>query len=632
MEDKIDWVVFDAEADGFKPSKFHCLSFEDHKGDRGTLTDYVEIQEFFRRYDYYVGHNIRRWDLPNLQRVVGIGIPEGIIDTLGLVWYLDPERARANLEGFGDDFGIEKPRVLDWENLRLADYVDRCEQDVKINTRLWTGQLEKLHKLYPDKDDLVNFLKYLDFKLYSASLAEESKWRLDEERCRTSLARLTDERDAKTTRLAEVLPKVPVIRSHVKPKRFRNADGQLSLLGQRWQDRLVSQGLPPEYDGVVDEIVGENPGNPGSSVQIKSWLNSLGWIPRTIKHVRDKKTGEVKDIPQINKEHGGGICDSIKELYEKEPNLELLDGLSVLNHRIALLSGFLRDGRDGFLQASVAGLTNTLRFKHAEIVNLPKPEKPYGNDIRGCLVARHGYELCGSDMASLEDRIKQHFIYFHDPDYVDELNRPDYDPHLDIAVLAGGLKKSSADLYKRLDAKKDKTDGEKKEYGKIKKIRSIFKNGNYACQYGAGIPRLEITCGIDRKAAARLHKAYWDRNWAIKAVAEEQTIKDIDGQMWLYNPVSGFWYSLRYEKDIFSTLVQGTAAFVFDLYLKRVLSRRPQVTGQFHDEFILEVKKGHREEVEVFLTECIEEVNDLLRLNRSLGIGIQFGDNYAEIH
>jgi len=630
---EIRWVVFDAEGDGLSPTKFHCLSFKDFEGKRGTLLRYADITSFFEEYDCYVGHNIRRWDLPNLRRVVGTREPDRVVDTLGLAWYLDPDRKRNGLEGYGEEYGIQKPFILDWSTQRLEDYVRRCEQDVEINHRLWSDQLKKLLRLYPKPENLWKFLRYLDFKMYCAALAEEGRWKLDVEKCRSNLGRLSTERDAKTDELRRILPRVPVIKSYERPKRYRNADGELSLLGQRWEERIERAGLPQGYEGVIEEIVGEDEGNPASSKQIKDWLYSLGWVPETIKHVRDKKTGETKDIPQINKEHGGGICESIKKLYEKEPNLETLDGLSVLNHRISILSGFLRDAsEDGYLTASVAGLTNTLRFKHAVIVNLPKPEKTYGKEIRECLVTIDDHELCGSDMASLEDRIKQHFIWPHDPDYVRTLNTVGYDPHLDIAVLAGGLTLAEADLYKKLDALHEKDKEEKRQHGIIKKARSIFKNGNYACQYGAGVPRLMVTCGIDRGAAARLHKAYWDRNWAIKAVATEQEIKSLDGQMWLKNPVSGFYYSLRYEKDIFSTLVQGTAAYCFDTWLSIVLHQRPELTGQFHDEFILTVKKGHREEIEDFLRETIKEVNEFLKLNRELDISIQFGKSYADIH
>lgn len=622
------WVVFDAEGDGLEPTKFYCLSYRDFTGTKGTLTNYEDIRSFFSRYEVYVGHNIRRWDIPHLRRVIGIQVPVRIVDTLGLSWYLRPERKKHGLEHYGEDFGIPKPVINDWYNLELSDYVDRCERDVEINYRLWEEQLSYLGRIYLDGEGVWRLLRYLDFKMYSAVLAEESRWKLDVNKCQRLVHELSGIRDEKERELTKGMPKVPAVSFRNPPKRQYKADGELSLLGCRWQELLEERGLPSGYEGAVEVIPGYADGNPASHRQIKEWLFSLGWVPQTFKYKRDKQTGETKEIPQVNKEHGEGICDSIKALYEKEPALELLDGLSILNHRITILNGFLRDrSTDGYLTAKIQGLTNTLRFKHAEIVNLPKADEKvkYGSDIRSCLVASDGHELCGSDMSGLEDRLKQHFIFPYDPDYVATLNRSDYDPHLDIAVLAGGIEKEDAEWY---TTKKDDPKREKE----IKSIRSIFKNGNYACQYGAGIPRLMLTCGIDRPAAARLHKAYWDRNWAIKKIAEDQEIKTIDGQMWLYNPISRLWYSLRYEKDIFSTLVQGSGAYCFDTYLSMVLEERPQLTGQFHDEFILHVKKGYREDIVDFLRGIIRDVNEYLGLNRGLDVGIEFGENYASIH
>lgn len=618
------WVVFDVEGDSLEPTIIYCLSFKDFDGKTSTLVSYEDIRSFFLQYDIYVGHNIRRWDLPNLERVVGIKVPERVIDTLGLAWVLDPERKRAGLDEYGEDFGTSKVKISDWTSLRLEEYIRRCEQDVVINERLFREQLRILNRLYPDKRNLHRYLKYLDFKMRSAYLAEKSRWKLDVARAREVRDRLRKEEGEKLDELARVMPRQEVTRVYDRPQKYYNSDGQPSLLALKWQERLKRLGLPEGHEGPVEEVVDTVAGNPSSHVQLKAWLYSLGWVPETIKHVRDKKTGKTRDIPQISKEHGGGICESIKKLYAKEPNLELLDGLSIISHRASILDGFLRDvSEDGYLKASVAGLTNTLRFKHAEIVNLPKPEKPYGTDIRGCLVANHDHELCGSDMSSLEDRIKQHFIYPHDPDYVNLLNTPDYDPHLDLAFLAGAVNEQQVREYKA---------GLKATTSYVKPIRAIYKNGNYACQYGAGIPRLMVTCGTDRETATRIHETYWKRNWAIKAIASEQEIKKVGDQMWLLNPINGFYYSLRYEKDIFSTLVQGTAAYCFDLYLGFVLQKRPQVTGQFHDEFILEVKKGYRDEVKKLLEWAIFEVNRVLKLNVQLGVGIDFGENYAEIH
>lgn len=78
--------------------------------------------------------------------------------------------------------------------------------------------------------------------------------------------------------------------------------------------------------------------------------------------------------------------------------------------------------------------------------------------------------------------------------------------------------------------------------------------------------------------------------------------------------------------------MQGSGVYCFDTWLAFIRSERPQLTGQFHDEIILCVKKGYREQIKEFLKETIRKTNEKLNLNRELDIGIDFGDSYAEIH
>lgn len=621
-----DWVVFDVEADGLDATKIYCLAFTDSSGTSSTLTDSGDIRDFFKRYKIYIGHNIIRWDIPTLRRLLGIS-SVFCVDTLAIAWYLDIGRAFHGLESYGEDFGVSKPKISDWYSDDLKAYIHRCEQDVRINIALWKDQWDRLLDIYDREEDALRFIRYLSSKMEQQALQEESRWKFDRDYCNEALEYLTELRDEKTFTLRAAMPKQRITRDYRKPAKLYRANGELSVLGRKWKDRTDEAGVALSYDGVITEVVSEIEGNPASHQQIKDWLYELGWKPRTFKTVRDAKSGELRDIPQVQlgPEKGGGVCESVKELYEKEENLELLDGLGILNHRISILRGFLRDASDdNYLVAKCAGFTNTLRLKHAELVNLPKPEKKYGEYIRRCLVASSpDCELCGSDMSSLEDRLKQHFLFRYDPDYVRELNTAGYDPHLDLAVLAGAITKEQSDGYKSADDRIVKL---------VKPIRAIYKNGNYACQYGAGVSRLAITCGCDQETARRVHETYWKRNWAIKAVTDNAAVKTRQGKLWLYNPISGFWYYLKTRKDIFSTLVQGSAAYCFDVWISIVLSERPQLTGQFHDEIIFEIQKGHRDEIKSFLKDCIQEANEFLGLNRELDVDVQFGSSYDQIH
>jgi hypothetical protein len=102
--------------------------------------------------------------------------------------------------------------------------------------------------------------------------------------------------------------------------------------------------------------------------------------------------------------------------------------------------------------------------------------------------------------------------------------------------------------------------------------------------------------------------------------------------MWLKNPVSGFWYQLRYEKDIFSTLNQGTGVYCFDTWVYYVRSLGVVINMQFHDEIGKSVYIGEEEMTKGLLEEAIDMANAKLKLNVPLGVDVKFGANYAETH
>lgn len=726
--------VFDIEADGLNPTKIHCLVasiYSNGQWRQKTTTNYDEMRKFFKGADVIIGHNIYRWDIPVVERLLEIKVSATIVDTLALSWYLYPEgvdgKKKHGLADWGEYFGIPKPEIDDWENLPIEEYIRRCEEDVKINCNLWDKQKEDLHTVYEDEEREQKLIEYLMFKMDCAREAEKSKWKLDVERCVEALERLEAEKELKVDELSEAMPEVIKMKTvnkpsemylkgktYKKPKNFKLKDGSLSNSAQRfiaaceqagedyreldevylpskelssraikWLEAAQSQGLDETYEGNIEVEASREKGNPNSVHQIKDWLFELGWKPITFDYKGDR------EIPQIRVEESGEkkLCPSVERLFKVEPALKAMAGLTVLTHRIGILNGYLGNvDEDGYVRAEIQGLTNTLRFKHKVVVNLPSVKKPYGDIVRGVLVAPEGYELCGSDMSSLEDRTKQHYMWKFDPDYVREMQTPDFDPHLNLAEFAGALTKEQCDSHKRKGklakdiAKAEekgvdlKTLNEWKAQYEIEEdftvIRHLYKTANYSCTYGAGGKKLALTLDIPESEGYDIVNAYRAKNWAIDAIAADQTIKFFyrqpDGSLtykiyqgsdllpskedskmerrrkyslsnkaeslWLWNPVSKLWYSLRFPKDIFSTLNQGTGVWCFDLWIKYFREKRPQMTGQMHDEVILCIKKGYRERCEKLLKDAIDSANEELNLNRELGIDVQFGDNYAEIH
>lgn len=206
-------------------------------------------------------------------------------------------------------------------------------------------------------------------------------------------------------------------------------------------------------------------------------------------------------------------------------------------------------------------------------------------------------------------------------------------------------------------------------FSELDSQRDKGKKTNYTATYGAGGKAIAESAEVPEEEGMDLHVAYWEKNWAIKAIARAQKIKffykmgreitytfytgddlmpnDIDSwhekqakyklansavSMWLWNPVSEMWYSLRYVKDIFSTLNQGTGVFVFDSWIKEFRKEIRKLTGQMHDEVILNIRRGKEDYYKDVLNRAIEKVNKDLKLNRDMGVDIHFGDRYSEVH
>ena len=365
-----DYTVFDLESDGLldNVTKIHCLSYARYIGgelvEKNTITDYRLMIEFLNKNKTLLGHNIVRYDIPVLKKILGVDFSSHrLIDSLALSWYLYPMKKKHGLEQWGDELGVKKPEIEDWTNLKLEDYIHRCESDVKINSLLFSKLKTYLIHIYgTDEIKINNLINYLVFKLDCAREQEEVGCKINLSLVNQSLQELYSLRNEKLRNLIEAMPKSITYKEVRKPNKTHKINGELSNAGIKWFNLLAEERLPQDYTDVVTVKVSEEDGNPASTIQLKSWLDSLGWEPRTFEY-RKNKAGEVKAIPQIYVDDQ--VCDSIKELYEVEPALENLDMLSLINHRIGVFESMKESmNSNNIVKAEIAGFTNTLRFKH----------------------------------------------------------------------------------------------------------------------------------------------------------------------------------------------------------------------------------------------------------------------------
>lgn len=526
-----------------------------------------------------------------------------------------------------------------------------------------------------------NILTFLMFKMDCAALQESTRWEVDLEHCRTSLDKLEAIVLEARQGLSAVMPLVPKYDRKNQPKAdpFKK-NGERNAHWVKWDERMrqFEAAEKDEHGNLLvfidpDDEQGElitykvlnkyEEPNPGSPIQVKDFLFSKGWVPQSFKYEKDevafnawiasKPQGkashrawehwknsrpEERAIPQISVggDDGKELCHSLLELAEEVPAIKVYADYKVAENRRNTLLGFFRDMEDGkWLKARIGGFTNTLRVKHRELVNLPGVDKPYGYDIRGSLIAGLKKVLAGSDMSSLEDRVKHHFMLPHDPAYVATMQADGFDPHILMALTAGMISQEEFEAFM--------ADPKGNHPPHVKKGRKNGKTTNYASVYNAGAAKIAQAAGQPLSVGEQLHKAYWELNWSVKAIAEEQVVfKDARGGKWLINPVNGFCYSLRKESDRFSTLAQGTGSYFFDMWVDNILEamvqkwgiRAKRLTGSFHDECIICMgdSESNRQALAIIIEEAVEKVNKDYNLRRKLGCNTQFGDCYADIH
>jgi hypothetical protein len=410
-------------------------------------SDKNAVQNWLDQGHTFIIHNGKMFDGEALT-LLGYDISKiKIIDTLALSWYLEPTRIKHGLGEYGEEFGIPKLVIEDWENQTQEEYNHRVKEDCKIQKMLWIRQVKRLKQIIgDDQRDFDRIINYLMQKMEEYRQQQVNKFTLDVTAAEELQLQLEKEIEIKVEALKEVMPKVPVTAKRKRPAKPFKKNGDLSASGENWKALTEGLGLPFEHKDDIEVVLSYKIGNPSSHTQMKAWLDSLGWIPETFKYVKDDD-GEVRNIPQINLK-GGEICQSVKDLLPKCAGIEYIAGLGILNHRNSLVKGFLRDQIDGELFADIGGLTNTLRIQHRQIVNLPSVRVKYGEEIRGLLIARSGKVLLGSDLSSLEDRLKHHFQMPIDPKYVKTQMEDGFDPHMTIAVAAGLMSPAEMEFYK----------------------------------------------------------------------------------------------------------------------------------------------------------------------------------------
>lgn len=406
-------IVYDTESNGFvdTATKLWCLCLKTEDGRTLTYHDsglyprdgtIREGLELLGTATEIVCHNQISHDLPLLEKLYNWKPNENttITDTLVLSFLYNPDRkvpAAApsscgphSIEGWGYRVGRGKVDHEDWTVLS-ADMLRRCREDVEINESIyyilqaeakgtnWTHaiRIESEVRRIIDKQEKVGVRFHVTKAIKYISQLEKKIQDLDDE-------------------LLPNLPKRPVVKGVPIREPYLKTGGLRKMV----TDFYTTEEEQNNVKGPFSRLIWE-PMNLGSMSQVKDYLlNKAGWIPTEWNY----KDG-VRTSPKLTEDSfesiRGSIGQAIKNRY-------------LWSHRKNQIQGWINRLRpDGRLSAAAITCgTNTRRFRHINVVNVPKAKDYvfFGREMRSLFIASRGRKLVGHDAAGLELRMLAHYM------------------------------------------------------------------------------------------------------------------------------------------------------------------------------------------------------------------------------
>lgn len=519
------YLVFDTEANDFYEDATiaWCLVAKNMNtgqiwefgGPEGLNPYKSEIRSLFQRAKMITCHNLIKYDLPLLYKL-GILCPkdyEGakIIDTFTISSVLNPDRKRVKgskgphgLDAWGIKAGRLKPEQEQWEVWEDSMF-HRCREDVLINEWAFKALQEESRE---DEWQWSKSIKLEHDVAYIIAEQERNGWCFDKELAEKHIKYLDEVINKIDEAVVPLMPCKVVQKTPVK-KLFMANTGHYTKAVCDWfgvqpEDALLDSppivnGLIEDEDlikdcGVISRIEFEAP-NPHADVQIKEFLLTQGWVPNEF---------TPKGAPKLNEESLDTVKgDAGKLLAKRKIFTARRDQLQ--NKKRPDEKGWISMIRpDGRISANGNPCgTPTGRFRHRQIVNVPRTTSEFGKEMREVFCVPDGYKQLGYDASGLELRCLAH--YMNDPEYTDQIL------HGDIHTV----NQEAAGLPTRDDA----------------------KTFMYALIYGAGDLKIGRIVGGNSKTGKELRYKFYKAIPALdrlltttKTVAGRGYLKGLDGR------------------------------------------------------------------------------------------------------
>jgi len=572
-------IVLDIEANGFEPDKIWCIVSLDinTKESISYVNNLNQLKKDLTSVSEIIGHNILGYDIPVLERLLGIDF-SGIklTDTLVLSRLTDPARQGGHsLGSWGERLGYPKGDYTDF-SYYTNEMLDYCIKDTEVNLFTYRQLIIEANGFSQQSIDL-------EMDVHKIICQQtRSGWLLDEQKAFMLLAELKESMLNAEAKVHERFVPLPVWVEKNYPKNPIKKDGTEAAIMVRHRE----QGF--HYDSEGSYGVFEYPiFNLGSRQQIGRYLIHFGWTPTEF-----TETG----LPKIDEKVLEGV---------DVPEAVMIKEFLLLQKRVGMVLSWIEsvadDGRVHGYVNSIGAQTGRMSHSSPNVAQVPASYSPYGKECRECWIVPKGYKLVGCDASGLELRMLAH--YLKDEDYTHQIL--DGDIHTYNMNMAGLSNRDQAKtfiygfLYGAGDAKIGEIVGGTAKHGK--KIKATFFKS---------IPKLEklIT--------------------QIKSASGRGYLKGLDGRR----------IKVKSEHSAPNYLLQSAGAIVMKKALVLLYASASKenldftFVGNIHDEYQTQVLEKHSERFGVLAVEAIVNAGLALNMNCPLDGESKIGNNWYECH
>jgi DNA polymerase-1 len=567
--------IWDIETDGLKPSVIWCLCAI--KGDKMYTLEMPTkemVEELFADVTEHVGHNLINYDIPAVERLLGVKVTGDVTDTLVLSRLYNPSlEGGHSLDAWGQRLKFPKGEYYDWTKL-TPEMLEYCKQDVRV-TEQTLAFLEKA--LEPFGDTSVDLEHRVQREIHKQM---SNGWLLDQRKAFDLVAELKEKQNELEDKVHETFKPLPTFVKEIVPKYKKDGDLSsvgLKFLGEDWKDvgGTFSRIDWPEF-------------NLGSRQQIGRYLRRFGWKPEkfteTGQAIVDEKTLEtVTDIPEA----------------------QLIAEYLMVQKRIAQVQSWIDavedDGRVHGQVNAIGAVTGRMTHSSPNMAQVPAVGVPYGTECRALWIVPDGRKLVGVDASGLELRMLAH--YMNDKEYTNEILNGDV--HTANQVNAGLSTRAQAKTF------------------------------IYAFLYGAGDAKIGSIVGGSQRVGGQLRQRFLDNTPALAELRERVSIASQRGHL---RGLDGRCLHIRSEHSALNTLLQSAGAVVMKKALAIFSQYAPKwnldykLLGSIHDEYQIEARADHADKVGYLMVESIKAAGIAFEMNCPLDGEYKIGNNWAETH